>query len=262
MNYYERHIGDYLKDTAHLSLLEHGVYSRLLDVYYTRESAIPADQVERLIGARSKDERVALAVVVAEFFTVEADALRHTRCEREIERFHDKQRKAAASANARWSKSKPHSDGTADAMRTHSEGNADGMHRAPVPSNQTPDTSNQAPPKTKTARKRAAPAVLVSVDDMVAEGVDRQHAVDWLVNRKTKGLAPLTPTIWTSTKDEAVKAGMTPGQAIATAAKEGWGGFKAGWPTSERSAPAKASRHAGFDTKDYRAGVTEDGCLT
>ena len=48
MNYYERHIGDYLKDTAHLSLLEHGVYSRLLDVYYTRESPIPAADAERL----------------------------------------------------------------------------------------------------------------------------------------------------------------------------------------------------------------------
>ena len=44
MNYYKRHIGDYLKDTAHLSLLEHGVYARLLDVYYTRETAIPDDQ--------------------------------------------------------------------------------------------------------------------------------------------------------------------------------------------------------------------------
>ncbi len=24
MNYYERHLGDYAKDTAHLSMLEHG----------------------------------------------------------------------------------------------------------------------------------------------------------------------------------------------------------------------------------------------
>ena len=34
MNYHKRHIGDYLKDTAHLSLLEH-VYARLLDVRTT-----------------------------------------------------------------------------------------------------------------------------------------------------------------------------------------------------------------------------------
>jgi uncharacterized protein YdaU (DUF1376 family) len=71
VNYYERHIGDYLKDTAHLSLLEHGVYSRLLDVYYTRENAIPSDQAARLIGARSKDEREAMQAVLAEFFALD-----------------------------------------------------------------------------------------------------------------------------------------------------------------------------------------------
>ncbi|HTH08983.1 MAG TPA: YdaU family protein, partial [Acidovorax sp.] len=76
MNYYERHIGDYLKDTAHLSLLEHGVYTRLMDVYYTRESAIPEDQVARLIGARSKEEREALEAVLSEFFERTADGWR------------------------------------------------------------------------------------------------------------------------------------------------------------------------------------------
>ena len=82
--------------------------------------------------------------------------------------------------------------------------------------------------KTKTARKRAAPAALVSVDDMVADGVDRQHAVDWLVARKAKAL-PLTPTAWADTKAQAIQAGMTPGEAIKAAAGNGWAGFKAAW---------------------------------
>lgn len=68
MNHYSRHIGDYLKDTAHLSLLEHGVYGRLLDVYYTREGPIPDDQAARLIGARSREEKDALTAVLSEFF--------------------------------------------------------------------------------------------------------------------------------------------------------------------------------------------------
>ena len=135
MNYYERHIGDYLKDTAHLSLLEHGIYGRLLDVYYTREAAIPVAQVERLIGVRSREEKAALAVVLQEFFVSTGDTLRHARCEREIQRYQDKQRKASASANARWNKHEPHTERNPNAMRTHSEGNA--------PSNQTPVTSNQ-----------------------------------------------------------------------------------------------------------------------
>ena len=90
MNYYERHIGDYLKDTAHLSLLEHGVYARLLDVYYVREACIPAEDVARLVGARSKDERVALSAVLAEFFRAVDGAYVQDRCDREIARYRRK----------------------------------------------------------------------------------------------------------------------------------------------------------------------------
>ena len=84
MNYYKRHIGDYMKDASHLSLLEHGVYMRLLDVYYTREVPIPVDQAARLISARSKDEREALSVVADEFFTVVDGCYTQTRCDAEI----------------------------------------------------------------------------------------------------------------------------------------------------------------------------------
>ncbi|MFM0101976.1 YdaU family protein [Paraburkholderia rhynchosiae] len=84
MNFYKRHIGDYLKDTAHLTLLEHGVYTRLLDVYYTRESGIPDAQAARLIGARGKEEFAALKVVLDEFFELIDGTWIQDRCEREI----------------------------------------------------------------------------------------------------------------------------------------------------------------------------------
>lgn len=83
-NWYKRHIGDYMKDAGHLSLLEHGVYSRLLDVYYSREAPIPDDQAARLIGARSKEEREALAYVLQEFFTLVDGAWQQARCGREL----------------------------------------------------------------------------------------------------------------------------------------------------------------------------------
>ena len=159
MNYYERHIGDYLKDTAHLSLLEHGIYTRLLDVYYTRESAIPDDQAARLIGARAKEEREALQAVLSEFFTLDATGWIQRRCESEIQRYQGKQAKAKASADARWSAQRTQSERNANAssehdapdMQTQSERNANGMphaqRRAPVPSLQTPDTSIPPTPK-------------------------------------------------------------------------------------------------------------------
>ncbi len=141
MNYYEKHIGDYLKNTAHLSLLEHGIYSRLLDVYYTRESAIPADQAARLVGARSDDERAALDAVLAEFFQLVDGAWVQDRCEEVIARYREKQGKASASANARWGKAKavqPECEGNANAMRPQSEGNA--------PNSQSPVTNKRTTP--------------------------------------------------------------------------------------------------------------------
>lgn len=163
MNYYERHIGDYLKDTAHLSLIEHGVYTRLLDVYYTREAPLPSVDVARLIGARTRDERSAMEVVLAEFFIRDGDTYRQARCDREIARLQDKRSKASASANARWSKREPQSDGIANAspdamrtdMRTHSEGNA----RAPVPRHQTPDTKEEKNPPASRVPPETGPAI-------------------------------------------------------------------------------------------------------
>jgi len=169
VNYYERHIGDYLKDTAHLSLLEHGVYTRLMDVYYTRECAIPALDVARLVGARSKDEKEALQAVLSEFFQLTDGAHAQDRCDREIARFKDKQAKAKRSADARWSKPETQTDGNADAlpnaMRTHSEGNA------PRARPQTPVTSNQEPPISPQGGKKSSPVGLKA----------------WLEAVKTKG---------------------------------------------------------------------------
>lgn len=84
MNFYEHHLGDYMRCTAHLSLLEHGVYRRLLDVYYSREAPIPDAQAERLVCARSADEREAVRAVLVEFFTQDGDGWRHSRCDAEI----------------------------------------------------------------------------------------------------------------------------------------------------------------------------------
>jgi uncharacterized protein YdaU (DUF1376 family) len=93
LNYYKRHIGDYAAATRHLSLLEHGVYCLMLDVYYTSERALPVDTraVQRLINARSKEEREAVEVVLEEFFEKHADGWHQSRCDEEI---HHKQAKA------------------------------------------------------------------------------------------------------------------------------------------------------------------------
>jgi uncharacterized protein YdaU (DUF1376 family) len=154
MNYYEHHIGDFTQATAHLSFVEDAAYSRLIRKYYAEERPLPADikAVQRLTGARTKEERQAIADMLHEFFHLEEDGWHNKRCDAEIARYRGKQEKARASAEARWSKR------NAPAMRTHSENDANAStgndanalrsqcegnaHQSPVTRHQTPDIKN------------------------------------------------------------------------------------------------------------------------
>jgi uncharacterized protein YdaU (DUF1376 family) len=84
MNYYERHLGDYARDAAHLTMLEHGAYTLLLDRYYTTESGIPEDQAHRICRARSNAERAAVDTVLHEFFVLTDGVWVNRRAEEEI----------------------------------------------------------------------------------------------------------------------------------------------------------------------------------
>lgn len=132
MNYYEHHLGDYMRDTAHLSVLEDGTYRRLIDAYYVREEPLPKNnrEIYRLIRAQSKSEREACDIVLKEFFIETPEGWRHKRCDEEIARYQTKRRKAKESANARWN----NANASETDMRSHCEGNA--------PTHQTPDTSH------------------------------------------------------------------------------------------------------------------------
>ncbi|WGZ31219.1 YdaU family protein [Xylella fastidiosa subsp. pauca] len=90
MNYYERHIGDYARDTGYLSVLEHGIYCLLLDRYYATEQPIPANKAHRIARAYSKKEKSAVDVVLDEFFLLQDDGWHNKRCDEEIARFHAK----------------------------------------------------------------------------------------------------------------------------------------------------------------------------
>ena len=81
MNYYERYCGDYARDTGHLSLQEHGVYTVMLDTYYATEKPLPADHVSlyRICRAMTGAEREAVRKVADEFFPVADDGLRHNK---------------------------------------------------------------------------------------------------------------------------------------------------------------------------------------
>jgi uncharacterized protein YdaU (DUF1376 family) len=98
MNYYPHHIGDYAKDTAHLTLLEDGAYRRLLDLYYSSERSLPLnmDGLYRLVRARTKDEKKAVDTVLAEFFTKGNSGWNNKRADEEIAKAREEGEEAKA----------------------------------------------------------------------------------------------------------------------------------------------------------------------
>lgn len=134
MNFYPFHIGDYASATRHLSWAEDAAYRRLLDVYYVRESALPAEkrQVYRLVLATTEEQREAVDTVLGEFFELTEAGYTHKRCDLELAAAKEKSSKAAQSARARWGDAKnqdvampaassAHSDRTANASLEASE---------------------------------------------------------------------------------------------------------------------------------------------
>lgn len=132
MHYYQHSIGDYRRDTMHLTLLEHGIYRQLIDLYYLNECELNANAL-RLICARTAEEVQAAESVLNEFFIKTETGYTHKRCDAEIERFHTKSAKAKASADARWG------GVNANALPMDSERIADGM----LTNNHKPLTNNQ-----------------------------------------------------------------------------------------------------------------------
>lgn len=89
--WYPRYAGDYMRDTRHLTLIEHGAYTLLLDHYYATGRPLDAElsALYRVCGAQGDDERAAIAAVADQFFPVNGDGLRHNkRADTEIERAH------------------------------------------------------------------------------------------------------------------------------------------------------------------------------
>lgn len=92
MHHYKHHIGDYRRDTMHLSLLEHGAYRQLMDMYYLSESPIPKETelVFRRLCAKTDQEQEAVLTVLNEFFDLdETVGWIHKRCSSEIQKYTD-----------------------------------------------------------------------------------------------------------------------------------------------------------------------------
>jgi uncharacterized protein YdaU (DUF1376 family) len=86
VNFYKRYIGDYLRDTLRLSMIQDGAYGRLIDVYYAEEKPLPLKKEElyQIARALNKADREAVDAVIARFFRETPEGYRHKRIDEEI----------------------------------------------------------------------------------------------------------------------------------------------------------------------------------
>lgn len=92
MNFYDKHIGDFIRDTVGLSMMEDGAYNRLLDQLYQTERALPLDKKEvyRMARATSAPERKAVDYVLTKFFQSSSEGYMQKRAQAHIEEFWDR----------------------------------------------------------------------------------------------------------------------------------------------------------------------------
>jgi uncharacterized protein YdaU (DUF1376 family) len=140
MHYYKRNIGDYAKKAGRLSLLEHGVYTLLIDACYDRERFPTLEEAIDWTWARSDDEVAAVKFVLARFFDLQDGVYVQNRIAEEIAHYHDNAEKNKRIALEREQK-------RTNRTRTVNEASPD-VHEAPP--NQEPRTTNQEPSITTT----------------------------------------------------------------------------------------------------------------
>lgn len=97
------YIGDYLRDTGHLTVGEHGAYLLLLMQAWTSGGALPADASRlRTIAKMGTKQWGEASKVVMQFFYREGEVFRHKRLDKELSnaRSNTEQRKTAGKASA------------------------------------------------------------------------------------------------------------------------------------------------------------------
>lgn len=88
MHYYERNIGDYYRKAGRLNILQHGVYTLLIDACYDRER-FPAsiDEAVDWVWAESDDEIKAVEFVLRKFFKLEDGSYVQNHIKEDLEKY-------------------------------------------------------------------------------------------------------------------------------------------------------------------------------
>ncbi|MBM0140178.1 YdaU family protein [Pseudomonas cannabina] len=260
MNFFPFHPGDYMLRTAHLDPFEDLAYRRLIDLYYVNESPLQgnAEELSRVIRLRKNADQV--AAVLQEFFVEKEPGLwSHSHCDEVIDQYRLKAKQAAENGKRGGRPKKTQGEPNPNPEETQPVISANPAETG-LKANQEPITNNHKPidqkhtaqapadelfpkfwklypnKKGKTAAEKAWKKLKVTDDlfTLIAQGLAKQCAS--LAWTKDNGQFIPHPATWLNGKrweDEV--------QPVSNVHQ---------FPQS---------RHTGFDTRDYKAGLTPRG---
>jgi len=106
MDWYKHYMGDYMRDTAHLRALQHGIYRLLMDHYYATEKPLSLnhDELYMVVRAIKKDEQEAVDYILDYYFDKRDGGYHSNRIDKEINKY--RERSAINKRNASESHSK------------------------------------------------------------------------------------------------------------------------------------------------------------
>lgn len=126
MNFFKLYIGDYQRDTALLSIAEHGAYLLMLQHYYATEQPLPTGKtLYRMLRAQDKEEQDAIDSVVAKFWEASEGGLVNRRAMEELEKG-DRQREKNRELGKLGGRPKKTQRGTDSVSGKKPNGNPDG----------------------------------------------------------------------------------------------------------------------------------------
>lgn len=149
MNFFKLYIGDYQRDTAHLSVTEHGAYLLMLQHYYATEKPLPTGKaLHRMLRAQDKTERDAIDTIASQFWRETEQGLVNDRADVEITKAGAQAETNRTIAQAREAKRKAAREGNEQSTNraTNDQPNHSHSHSQTLSSRDTESTSTTVAP--------------------------------------------------------------------------------------------------------------------
>lgn len=128
---------DYLADTGHLTLAQHGAYLLLMGHYYRSGKPIPAnaEQLQRVCRANAPAERAAVAWVLENLFQFDKteNVYHHKRIDQELSKTADISQKRRAAALQKHSKSSANASDLHTQSQSQSQSQENRGRKVPPP---------------------------------------------------------------------------------------------------------------------------------